>query len=85
VRLVEEEDELRLIEIAGLGQLLEELGQEPHQRGREQPGLVLHRGQLQHRDHPAAVGRGAEQFSDVELRLSEELRSPSILEPDEGP
>ena len=83
VRLVEEEDELGLVEVADLGQRLEQLGQQPHQRGREQLGLVLHRGQLEARDDPAAVGRGAQQVGDVELRLAEELVAAAVLQPDQ--
>ncbi len=41
MRLVEEERELGLVEVARLWKLLEELGQHPHQRGGEQRGLVL--------------------------------------------
>ena len=83
VRLVEEEDELRLVEIADLRQLLEELREHPHQHGREERGLVLDRRQLEARDHAAAVGRGADQVGDLELRLAEELRAAAVLELDE--
>ena len=36
--LVEEEDELRLVQVADLGQLLEKLGQEPEEEGRVHHG-----------------------------------------------
>jgi hypothetical protein len=36
VRLVEEEHQLRLVEVARFGQLLEQLGQQPEQEGRVQ-------------------------------------------------
>ena len=60
VRLVEEEDELGLVEVAHLGQVVEEVGEQPHQERREQRGLVLDgraaRGSV---IMPAAVGRRA--------------------------
>jgi hypothetical protein len=40
VRLVEEEHQLRLVEIAHLGQRLEQLGEQPQQEGRVQLGRV---------------------------------------------
>ena len=40
VRLVEEEHQLRLVEVADLGQLLEQLGQHPQQEGRVQARRV---------------------------------------------
>ena len=52
-------DELRLGQVARLGQRLEQLGDQPHQRGREELRLVLHGGQLEARDDAAAVGGDA--------------------------
>ena len=83
VRFVEEEDELRLRDVADLGQLLEQLGEQPHEDGREQLGLVLDGGQFEARDDPAAVGGHAQQVGEVELRLAEELRPAAVLELDE--
>ena len=83
VRLVEEHDELGLGQVAGLGQRLEQLGDEPHQRRRPQLGLVLHLGQLDAGDHAAAVGRDPQQIGDVELRLAEELDPAAGLQADE--
>ena len=83
VRLVEEEDELRLVEVADLGQLLEELREQPHQRGREQRRPVLHRRELERADHTAAVGRCAQEVGDLEERLAEELVAAAVLELDE--
>ena len=57
VRLVEEEHELWLVGIADLGQVLEELREQPEQEGRVEPRA---RHQLvggEHRDDAAAVGR----------------------------
>ena len=73
VRLVEEEDELGLVEVARLRELLEQLGDEPHHHRREQPGLVLDGRQLEAGDHAAAVRPDPHQVGDVELRLAEEL------------
>ncbi len=80
MRLVEEEDELRLVEIAHLRELLEQLGEHPHQHCREEARLLLHGGELEEGDHAASVRRGAEQVADLELRLAEELRSAPVLE-----
>ena len=49
----------------------------------EQLRLVLHRRQLEARDDPAAVRRGAQEVGDVELGLAEELGAAAVLEPDE--
>ena len=71
VGLVEEEDQLRLVEVAHLGQGLEELGQHPHEEGGEELRLGLDRGQLQAADD-ALVALDAQQIGDRELRLAEE-------------
>ncbi len=83
VRLVEEEDEPRLVPVSDLGKLLEELRDEPHEHGRPQLRLVLHRRELQARDDPAPVRRRAQEVRDVELGLAEELGPAPRLEPDE--
>src|SRR3954471_20450351 len=83
VRFVEEEDELRLVEVTHLGKLLEKLREQPHQRGREQLRFVLHRRKLQAGDQPAPVGRRTQQVGDVELRLAEELGASAVLETDQ--
>ena len=73
VRLVEEEHELGLVQVADLGQLLEEVGEQPHQERGEQRGLGLTTpGSSRIGDHAPAVGRGAEQVGGVELGLAEE-------------
>ncbi len=75
VRLVEEEDQLGNVDVADLGQVVEEVGQHPHQEGREDRGTVLQVRQLQQRDDALAVRGGADQVAGVELGLSEELVS----------
>jgi hypothetical protein len=58
VRLVEEDHELGRRQIACLGERLEQLRDEPHQRRGPQLGVLLHRRQLDARDDAAAVGPG---------------------------
>ena len=83
VRLVEEEDELGLLEIADLRQLLEELREQPHERGRPESRLVLDGRQLEARDDAASVGRYAQEIGHVQLGLAEELRAAAVLDRDE--
>ena len=61
VRLVEEEHELGLVEIAGLGQLLEQLGQQPEQEGGVEPRRLDQLVGRQHVDRTAPVRRGQHQ------------------------
>jgi len=84
VSLVEEEDELGFIEIAGFGQVLEELGEQPEQEG----GVELRRlheavGDEQV-DDAATVGVSLEEIFDVEGWLAEEQISPLAGERDEA-
>ena len=73
----------RLVAVSDLGKLLEELRNEPHEHRRPELRLVLYSGELQTRDDAAPVRRRAQEVGDVELRLAEELGSPSRLESDE--
>ena len=70
--LVEEKHQFGLVQIAGLGQLLEELRQQPEQESRIQPRRVHQLVGGQHVDDAAAV-RGLHEVGDVEHRLAEEL------------
>ena len=79
MRLVEEEHELRLRDVADLRQLLEQLGEEPHEHGREQLRLVLHGGQLEARDDPAAVG--VPTAGGRRCRAAARRRTPSLRRP----
>ncbi len=72
VRLVEEEHELRLVEIADLGQDLEQLREQVHQERGEQRRLVGDAGHLEQADDAAAVRRDAQEIVHVELGLAEE-------------
>ena len=83
VRFVEEEDQLRLLEVADLRERLEQLGEEPHERSREEPRLVLHGRELEAGDHAASIGCRSQQVVDVELRLTEELVAAAVLQPGE--
>jgi hypothetical protein len=85
VRLVEKKTRRGLSRSPILGQLLEELGDEPHEHGGPEGRLVLDGRELEARDDPAAVGRRAEQVGHVELWLAEELRAAARLESDERP
>jgi hypothetical protein len=78
-----EEDELRPVEVTDLRQLLEQLGQQPHQEGREEDGPVLHPRQLDGADHAAAVRGGPQHVGRLPLRLAEEDVAAELLEPDE--
>src|SRR6476619_734734 len=79
VRLVEEKDELWLVQIPHLRQLVEELGEQPHEHRGEQPWLLLDGGELQARDHGARVVCRPQQVTDLERGLTEELRSAAVL------
>ena len=81
VRLVEEEHQPRLVGVAHLGQLLEQLRQQPHEERGEQRGAVLHAGQLEGGDQPAPVRRGAQQVGGLERRLAEEHVAALGLQP----
>ena len=73
MRLVEEEDELRLIDIADFGHQLKQFREKPEQEGRIElrRGHELVGGENVH--VAAAVAGGAHQVLDVEGRLAEEL------------
>ena len=83
MRLVEEEDELRLLRVADLRQRLVEAGEEPHHERAEQRGPVLHVGQLEDADDAAAVIGQAQEVLDLELRGAEERIGLLLLELDD--
>src|SRR5262245_9777486 len=70
--LVEEEDELRLIEIADLGELVEQLVEHPKQSCRVEARVVHELIGGEDIDHAIAVA-DAHEVVDVEGRLAEEL------------
>ncbi len=85
VRLVEEEDELGLLQVADLRQIGVEVGEQPHQEGGEELRLVLDGRELQYGDQSAPVGGGPQELARVELGLPEELRGALLLEGGERP
>ena len=84
VGLVEEEHQLRLVDVTDLGQLVEQVGQQPHQEGGEHRGPLDQIGQLQQRHHALAVPGHPQQIGRVELRLAEELVGALVGEGDQG-
>ncbi len=79
MRLIEEEHELGLVAVAHLGQVLEQLAQQPQQEGRVQPRTVHQLVGGEDVDHALAVG-GLHQVADVEHRLAEEAVAPLLLD-----
>ncbi len=71
--LIQEEHQLGLVQVAGFGEVLEKVREQPHQEGGEQHGFGLQRGKFQAGDDAAPVRGGPEQLGRVELRLAEEL------------
>src|SRR6185436_4933317 len=85
VRLVEEKHELGAVEIPCLGQVVIQVGQQPHHEGGEEPRLVLRVGQLETGDDPATVGGLGQQVVDVELWLAKKGLCTLSLELDHLP
>ena len=80
MRFVEHEDELRLVEVANLGQVLEQLGQQPQQKARKQARLENQLIGGEHVDDAAAAEIGAEQIGQLERGLAEQRFAPFALE-----
>ncbi len=77
MRLVEEEDELRLVAVADLGQPFVQLGEQPQQQRRIQLRRVEQLVRDEDVDHAVAAVAGLEEVVDVEHRLADELaRAP---------
>ena len=83
VRLVEEEDQLGLVDVADLGQVVEQVGEQPHEERREDLRPVLEVRQLDERDQPLAVGGGLQEVARLELRLAEERVGALVGEADQ--
>jgi len=77
VGLAEEEEEDRLVRVAELGQLVEELGQHPHEEGGEERRALAHVRKVEHGDDPAAVRRGADEVGDLQLGSPKNASPPS--------
>jgi hypothetical protein len=82
VRFVQEEDQLRPVHVAHLGELVVEAGQHPEHEGAEERGPVLHVLQLQHAHAAAPVGLHLHQVVQVELRLAKEVLGALLLQLD---
>ena len=74
MRLVEEEDQLRLVRVAHLGQHLEQLRQQPQQERRIKPGRVHQLVRRQNADPPCARGIDRHQVGQIQRRFAEQLR-----------
>ena len=72
VRLIEEEDQFGLVDVANLGQDREQIGQHPHQERGEDDRTQRLTAELEQRDDAAALVVDAQQIVRVELRLAEE-------------
>jgi hypothetical protein len=83
MRLVEEEAQLRLRQVADLGQRLVQLGEHPEHERAEQARLVHDVAQLENGDDPEAIGGRPQEVGDLELRLAEERVGSLLLEDDE--
>ena len=83
MRLVEEEHELGLVEIAGLGQALEQLGQQPEQEGRIQRRLLVELVGREDVDDAAAGHVLTQQIVEIERRLAEEVLGAIGLQRDQ--
>src|SRR5512139_116387 len=73
MRLVEEEHELRLVEIADFGKSLEELREQPQQKGRIQARRAHQPIGRKYIDHAALVAVRANEIIYFQRRLAEEL------------
>jgi hypothetical protein len=80
MRLVEEEHELRLVEVADFGQFLEQLRHEPEQKGRVKARAVHEPVGREDVHHPAPVAIRFHQVADVQRRLAEERFAALVLE-----
>ncbi|MCY1353996.1 hypothetical protein D9M69_403520 [compost metagenome] len=86
VRLVEEQRQHRLVRIAALGQLLEQLGQQPEQEGRVDLGRLVHQlAGIEQMDAAAAVRIGAQEVFQLQRRLAEERLGALLFEQRQAP
>ena len=87
MRLVEEEDQLRLVDVAHLGQRRVELRQQPHQERREQLGSTQLAAHLEQADdaagHAIRCRLGAEEVGRIDLGQTEEHVSTLLGERDQ--
>src|SRR5690606_25776992 len=84
VRLVEDEHQLRLFQIADFRQLLEQLRQQPQQEGGVQARLQDQLRGGEDADHAAAVVVDPHDVGQVQRRLAEELLAAVLLQAQQG-
>ena len=80
VRLIEEEHELRLFKIADLRHGLEQLREQPEKEARVQRRVLHELDAVEHVDHAASLGVGADPVVHVERRLAEEQLAALFLQ-----
>ena len=80
MRLVEEEYDLGPLHIPHLRQLLEELGQQPHEEGGEDGPLGLDVLQFQGADDAAPIRGHAHEVGNVKGRFTEETVPAAVLQ-----
>ena len=84
MRLVEEEDELRLFGIADLRQLLEQFGQQPEQEGGVETRRAHELFGREHVDDAAPVAIGFHKIADIQRRLAEEIVCALLFEDEQA-
>ena len=85
VGLVKEEDQLGPVQVPGLGQLLEELGEHPQQEGGVEGGVLDQPDTVEHVDHAPALVVPAHPVQDVQVGLAEEELAPLALQRQQSP
>ena len=80
MRLVEEEDQARLVRIAHFRQDLEQLGHQPQQEGGVEPRVHHQLVGGEHADRTPAVAGGAHDVGDAQCRFAEEMRGALLLQ-----
>ncbi len=85
MRLIEEEDQARLLRVADLGQLLEQFGQQPQQEGGVQARAVHQSRGVQHVHLAPAVQGCAHHVLQTQGRFAEEGLAALLLQLKQGP
>ena len=85
MRLVKEEDELRLVRVAHLRQRLEQFRQQPQQEGRIKPRAVHQLVRRKDVDPPRPAAIHQHQIRQIQRRLPEQLRAPFVLQHQKPP
>src|SRR5262245_10366911 len=80
MRFVEDEDELRLVEVADLGKVLEQLGEQPEQERRVETRLQDQLIGRENADDAASVEVRSHEVGEIERGLTEEVGSAFAIE-----